>query len=185
MLKTELITREGYLVNSGIVGRSPTTYFYGLRHRMAIGSKIDRRLSLQADPKIYISMAYNIHRICKEGKDRVSLCSNISEDRQINRGLIVWISGFKSDRRLSLRSDSKFYKLMAYNPYQIREPGKMSACCQGDIINDRWVLRDLDRKDIRFKHGRRLCPRTNPKFYMLTIYFLCQLCKVGKGRASL
>ena len=47
----------------------------------------------------------------------------------MNRDLIIWISGSKSNRRISLRLDSSIYKPMARNPYQICELGKRGACC--------------------------------------------------------
>lgn len=184
MLKTELTTGEEYMLNSGLVGRPPTIDFNGLRHWMAIGLENDRRLSLQADPNIYRLAVYNIYRLRKVGKGRASFWSDISKDSQMNRGLIIWISSFKSDWRLSIRPDPNFHKPMAYNPYRIREAGKSHACYRGDIINDCQIIWDLDRKDIGFQNGRRLSPRMDPKFYRLIIYFLCQLRKVDKGRIS-
>ena len=75
---------------------------------MAIGLKNERRLSLQVDLKIYRLAVYNLYRLRKASKGRTNFWSDISDDRQINKGLIVWISGFKSDRRLRLRPDPNF-----------------------------------------------------------------------------
>jgi len=151
--------------------------FDGLHYRMVIRLENDQRLSLQTNPKIYRSVVYNIYRLRKESKCRASFIFDIIEDHRIKRGLIEWISGFKSDRRLSLGADSNFYRAMAYNPYQICEAGKSHTCFQCDIIKDHRIIRDLDRKAIGFQNGRRLIPRADPKFYTPLVYFLCQLHK--------
>jgi len=140
MLKSKLTTRDKYLVNNGLVEGLQTIGFDGLHYRMAIWFENHRRLSLQADPNIYRSIVYNIYQLHKAGKCRVIFQYDIIEDHRIKRGLIEWISGFKSDRRLSLRADLNFYKPMAYNPYQIYEVGKSRACFWCDIIEDYRII---------------------------------------------
>lgn len=140
MRKTELSTGEGHLVNNSVLSRSLTTDLDSLCHQMATGWESDQRLTIQADPKIFRSTVHNLHWVHKEGKDHASFRSNISEDHQINRDLIIWISSSKSNRRLSLRPDPNIYKPMVDNPYQIHESGKRGACCRGDSVRGRWIL---------------------------------------------
>lgn len=152
---------------------------------MTIGWESDQRITIRADPKIFRSMVRNLDQVHEEGKYHASFWSDISKDHQINMDLIVWISSSKSNRRLSLEPEPNIYKPMAYNPYQICEPSKRGTCWRGDNVRDRRILRDLDWRDIKFQHGRRLFPRTDSKFYTLTVYLPCQLCKAGKDRAYL
>lgn len=101
-------------------------------------------LTIHVDLEIFRFFIYNLRRIREEGKYCASFHSNILENCETEKVLILWILASKSYCSLSFKINSNIYKPMAHNPYPVYELGNRGACCQGDIIHDQQILGDLD-----------------------------------------
>lgn len=124
ILKIEFSTGKRHLVNNMPLRRSPTTYLESLYPQMVIVWKSNRRLTIDVDLEIFRLVIYNLHRIQKEGKYCASFHSDISENCEIGKGLILCTLGSKSDESLSFKPNLNIYMPMSHNHYQVCELAK-------------------------------------------------------------